>query len=99
MVQVVTQMCEGYPSADIREMLYIKENLITAHETDHRPPPSYYEENIYIDENYTDPPPNKILIFDDMITAGAHFKGCKNLLLSRFPGITVKGVFVARRKV
>lgn len=37
-----------------------------------------------------------IVLVDDVITCGAHYKACKRMLLDRFPGMTVHGVFWAR---
>lgn len=39
----------------------------------------------------------RIILVDDMITNGRHFKVCKDLILENFPEINVVGLFVARR--
>lgn len=44
------------------------------------------------------PRPN-VFIFDDVITAGSHFRACKDLLLESHPGIRVFGMFIARRSI
>jgi hypothetical protein len=40
--------------------------------------------------------PDTIILIDDVITAGAHFKVCKNMILERHPDVKVYGIFWAR---
>ena len=54
-------------------------------------------ENYYIDEDQAEPEPTAIWIFDDVLTAGSHFKAMQHVLTERFPGVTTAGFFVARR--
>lgn len=42
------------------------------------------------------PPYDLILIIDDVLTAGAHFRAMKDTILQRFPGKRVIGLMVAR---
>jgi len=37
-------------------------------------------------------------LLDDMITSGAHFIACKDLLVERFPEIRIAGLFWSRKK-
>jgi len=41
--------------------------------------------------------PKHIGLFDDVITAGSHFRAAKDLLQDRFPEAKIVGIFVARR--
>lgn len=50
-----------------------------------------------IDESLTDPPPHTIVVVDDMLTAGTHFKAMQRLLQQRFPDAKVDGLFITRR--
>lgn len=50
-----------------------------------------------IDENQTDPQPSDIAIFDDVLTAGTHFRAMKTILSERFPNARITGMFIARR--
>jgi predicted amidophosphoribosyltransferase len=44
-------------------------------------------------------PRSNVFLFDDVITAGSHFRACKDLLLESHPNIRVFGVFIARRSL
>jgi len=50
-----------------------------------------------VDESLLEPAPRVIAVVDDVLTTGAHFKAAQLLLSSRFPGVAVYGIFVARR--
>jgi orotate phosphoribosyltransferase-like protein len=42
-------------------------------------------------------PPRSIILFDDVLTTGKHFKACERRLREIDPTIAIAGVFVARR--
>lgn len=52
-----------------------------------------------INEELVEPEPSDICIVDDVLTAGTHFKAMQSILAARFPGATISGVFLARRKL
>ena len=82
---------------DVREIIIQKESTISAHSTDAKRNPDKIEENYLIDENQTQNVKNCIVLFDDVLTSGAHFKAAESLLLKRFPNKSIKGLFIARR--
>lgn len=45
------------------------------------------------------PEKDTIIIFDDLLTTGCHFKAVEQVVLSRYPNANVIGVFVARRVI
>ncbi|MDD3021222.1 MAG: hypothetical protein PHX61_09650 [Alphaproteobacteria bacterium] len=98
MSQILAQMTEGM-SVDIRELLYSKHSVDASHTSKKRLSPSELERVISIDESVALPSPKGIILFDDVLTAGAHFRACKNILTNRFPGIVVLGCFIARRAI
>jgi predicted amidophosphoribosyltransferase len=54
----------------------------------------------YVDESVVAPPPQNILVVDDVLTAGAHFVAIKRRLRERFPSVSrIIGCFYARRAV
>lgn len=72
-----------------REQLH---NLNTARLTPHEL--SHY---FKINESLMSPTPSKILLVDDIITSGTHFRVIKDKLLSLNPRLEIKGLFFGRR--
>jgi predicted amidophosphoribosyltransferase len=84
--------------ADVRELIRQVRSSTPAHLSgDCRPSVQEILENYEIDETVAEPPPTSIGLFDDILTAGSHFRAAKLLLQLRFPGVPVIGVFIARR--
>ena len=48
-------------------------------------------------EELVNPNPTSLVVVDDILTTGAHFKAMKRILNERFPDVPLIGVFVARR--
>lgn len=84
---------------DIRELLIQTETIRPAHEQDpgNRPKPADLIKILRIDESKAAPTPTCIVLVDDVVTAGSHFKACQHVVTQRFPGIETVGLFVARR--
>jgi hypothetical protein len=82
---------------DIRELLVLAESTEPAHATAARPTIEQLVANLEIDEDFAQPAPTSIALVDDVLTTGAHFVAAKHVLTMRFPGISVRGLFVARR--
>jgi hypothetical protein len=98
MTTVLRRMTRGIPAPDIRELIIQPESRVPAHLSgDYRPSVAEIAENYEIDESLCDPDPTVIGIFDDILTAGSHFKAAKLILSERFPGCAIVGVFIARR--
>ncbi len=98
MSQVLAKMSMGY-DVDIRELVTLDESMEASHTTTNRLPPNELKEHLSIDEEHSDPEPNVIILFDDVLTTGSHFKACKALLEERFPNAEIAGMFVARRAI
>lgn len=82
---------------DIRELLVLAESTEPAHATAARPTVEQLIANLQIDEDFAQPAPTSIALVDDVLTTGAHFVAAKRVLTARFPGLSVRGLFVARR--
>ena len=82
------------PIPDMRELVYqvvehtSKEKGLT---------PEARAADFLIDERVADPAPARLVVFDDVLTTGSHFKAMQLVLSRRFPGVPVMGVFLARR--
>ena len=58
--------------------------------------PEVRADNFLIDEEEATPEPQSVIVFDDVIAGGSHFKAIKMVLRERFPGVDVVGIFLAR---
>jgi hypothetical protein len=97
LIQTLNIFGNYFPSADIREILSFRENLRASHEGPPRPTPEEIYQNLIVDESLCRITKAKIVLVDDVITAGAHFKACKAKLSEYFPDTEVIGIFIARR--
>ncbi len=96
MLQVLRAM-DADNQLDIRELLLMSESMTAAHTTSTRPTIDAIVANLHIDDTVAHPAPTSIALIDDVLTTGAHFVAAKRLLTVRFPGIPIRGFFVARR--
>lgn len=58
--------------------------------------PAEREEHYSIDEDYVAPEPDVVILFDDVLTTGSHYKAIESVVRDRFPQLTVLGLFLAR---
>lgn len=85
-------------SVDVRELLLKTVDTDPAHNrTTNRPKPPEHVATMAVDETCAQPEPSRIILFDDVITAGATFKGAQWRVRERFPSARVVGMFIARR--
>jgi len=98
MMLVLEAMTRGIVGTDIRELIVQRESMTPAHASGrYRPTVPEIMENYDIDEALIEPCPVVIGLFDDILTAGSHFRAAKLVLLHRFPGVSIVGIFLARR--
>lgn len=96
----IKQICSGIQSEqplDIRQLVIQTVSLPAGHVGGPRPSVQDLLSVYQIDENLTVPAPTKLAIFDDVLTAGTHFRAAHTILSARFPNVPIVGFFVARR--
>ena len=49
-----------------------------------------------IDEGLVNQCKPYVMLFDDVLTSGAHYTAAKTMLMKRMPELTIKGLFIAR---
>lgn len=83
----------------MREFILQVTSLDATHEAGDKPRPTVDDllEIYRIDETQTEPTPKSLAIFDDVLTAGVHYRAMHTILRRRFPGVRIVGFFVARR--
>lgn len=89
------------PRLDVRELLVAKVSQRAHHEYrgEKRPTPDQLYEVLDIDEReLAVPVRSTIILFDDLLTNGTHFRACKRHLNERLPDRSVVGLFIGRVK-
>jgi hypothetical protein len=93
----------GLPNADVRELVVMRESTRAHHEYaegERRPTPDEYFELLRLDEaQLAQPIRPTVILFDDVLTNGTHFKACKRLITEHAPATRVIGLFIGRRKL
>lgn len=92
MLQILAKL-----NVDVRELVHQRRSMKPTHESENRHTVDELVKNYEIDEALSRPIPKHIVIVDDMITAGAHFKAMAKALGDRFLGVQISGVFLSRR--
>lgn len=87
------------PNLDVRPLVTQRESTVAAHEAQpgERVTVDQLLELYEIDEALAAPTPTSIGVLDDVLTAGTHFKAMQQVLGTRFPGVPIIGLFIARR--
>lgn len=95
--RVLLKMKENEPSLDIRELLLAKSSREAAHNPGAvRPKVNDHINNFIFDASQSSPKPRAIILFDDIITSGAHFKASQTIIQKELPEVPVIGLFIAR---
>lgn len=85
------------PDLDFRELVVINQSTEASHAaTSSRPTPEEIMANYRLDTSQLEGAKRNIIIFDDVLTAGSHFKAMKNFLLQHLPEANMWVLFVAR---
>ena len=87
------------PVLDVRELIVQPDSTEAAHNLETRDSPSEIADRYYVDETLLSPDPKKIVIVDDVLTTGAHFRAATRVLRRYFPQTTIVGLFIARRVI
>lgn len=82
---------------DVRELVIQNTSTAAAHESEDRPRPDDLINIYQINGAHTHPAPSRLVVFDDLLTTGSHFKAMKQVLEQEFPASPIIGLFVARR--
>ncbi|MDE2912552.1 MAG: hypothetical protein OXL68_06475 [Paracoccaceae bacterium] len=85
------------PPLDIRELIVQTESTDAVHNLEQRPRPDEIAALYNINESLSVPGPVIIVVVDDLLTTGAHFRAAHTILSARFPTAKVMGLFIARR--
>lgn len=94
LIELLNSYCAKNKKAQLKDTITSTRNLKSSHNSDDRETPEALLEHLILDETFS--LDNKsIVIVDDVITHEAHFKACKQLILSRFNPFEITGLFIA----
>ena len=82
---------------DVRELIVQTRSVEPTHRRSTRLRASDIEAMYGIDEALEAPRAGLVVVVDDLLTSGAHFRAAQRVLSRRFPDIDVVGLFLARR--
>lgn len=92
----------GNPPLDVRELLSMRESVRAHHEFaqgEKRPTVDDLYDLLMVNDACLEVAlKHKVILFDDVLTNGTHFKACKRKILDRIPGTHIIGLFIGRRK-
>ncbi len=95
------RICAGLgPAADVRPLLRQGYSLPAAHEAakGERPSVDVLFRVLAVDEALLAPPIRHIVLVDDVLTSGTHYRAAHQRLRVQFPDTPISGLFIARRK-
>lgn len=96
-VQICTKMTFGLNTPDVSELIECTRDREPTHRDASKPPPQELMNDYRIVCAAGYQPRPLIMLVDDLITTGSHFKACKNVIAKAFPDRQIVGVFIARR--
>ncbi|MGJ0628631.1 hypothetical protein [Xenorhabdus bovienii] len=86
------------PVIDFRELITQKDSVTASHtiKNNPRPKPEEVATNYNFNHNLVSGIRQNIVIFDDVLTEGSHYKAMKTVIKQHLPDIQITGLFVAR---
>lgn len=96
-IMAPTEAKPAIETPDVQDILHVIESGEPSHISDERLSPEDLAENLRLapPPNYV--PRNHIVLLDDVLTTGSHYKACQRVLSEEYPEAAIHGIFVARR--
>ena len=91
----VRAMVKQLPVSDCRDLL-MQHGETPASHAGWRTTPRQRQDLLAINELVADPRPERVVVVDDVLTTGAHFRAAKQVIRDRWRNIRVIGLFLAR---
>jgi len=96
MVEILERSKKINSNIDYRELIVQRESRAASHNSENRQTPDEIAENYIFDSNAAKGHRQMIVIFDDVLTAGSHYKAMKTVIRTHLPQSTIVGLFIAR---
>jgi len=98
LIQVLQKLNLGWMGNGYRELITQVNSTEASHSSGTRDINKLME-NYSADSTKIHPIPKGIIIFDDVLTTGCHYKAMQKTLKNLYPEVTIIGLFLARRKI
>lgn len=82
---------------NVAELIAQKKSTQSFHLSNEKRSIDEIQSNYIINQELVPTINNSVIIFDDILTTGAHYIAMKNLISSILPHVSIKGLFIARR--
>lgn len=99
LLQVLGNLNPGWMGNGFRELVTQINSTEAAHTSSNTRDIQGLVANYSIDMTLALPEPKGIIIFDDVLTTGCHYKAVQQTLRNLYPNVTIMGLFLARRKL
>lgn len=99
MLQILQETFKNNANVDIRELIVQISSKQASHLSATRPTIQDLEKNYQLDPAACVNLKGTVLLVDDVLTSGAHFKAIKNVINKQYPKIIVSGLFICRREL
>lgn len=97
LIRVCSMVANRFPNVDSVEMLSMRQTMEPAHTGSGTRNADTLLSNIVVDRSVAIGDYACVLVFDDVISSGAHFKACERAIRAAYgSGVVVEGVFWAR---
>ncbi len=98
LLPVLRRAFDGY-DVDLRTILSLRESTHPDHLSERRSSADALYQRLRIDPHTLAARPlrDRLVLFDDVVTTGKHYRCCERRLREALPAATIMGVFVARR--
>ena len=99
MIQLAHQFALQRENAEVRELITLKQTVEASHLAEKKRTIEKVLENLQLDLSLCKDGVEHMILMDDVLTTGAHFKACQQLLQNQFGQAKIIGIFIARRKL
>lgn len=95
--RICANIVKGLSTADVQHLIINNVDIEPTHNDAAKPSPNELIQNYSINADASYRPRQTVILIDDMLTTGTHFKACQKLILQTYPDAQVVGIFISRR--
>lgn len=97
LVQVLSLLSKSVKDVHFCELIHQMVSKEAVHLNADRPTPAAIKDDYRVEPSHLNDLRNDVIIFDDMLTTGSHFKAMQRTILEVKPDTNIIGLFIARR--